>query len=180
MKKNDKHLKKIILSIHLVNRLNIPKDAILRVNMTFVKTREDLERSIKKNDNDIFLDYPIGRVKPPTPLLGLEDALYVMNKCSNIKYFAISNSERPTYMAHLRSIVPDRVKLVPKIETASGVKNLNSIVKAAKTDMIMLDKTDLFFDVKIPKIYNKLLDRVRQSNINVFELQGVVFGVNIK
>lgn len=171
-------MKKYIYSIHLCGKIAIPKEAIIRVNMAFVSTRAKLEHSVKSVKNDVFLDIPTKRVKPPIPLLGLGDALHVMNRCSNVKYFAVSNSEKWGRMRFLRSKVPAHIKIIPKIETALGVANLKKIVNFAKTDTIMLDKTDLFFDVKDCDIYEKLIKQLRKSGVKILEQQGVIFGTN--
>ena len=171
-------MKKYIYSIHLCGKVAIPKGAIIRVNMAFVNTRAKLVHSIKSVKNDVFLDIPTKRIKPPISLLGLGDALHAMNRCANVKYFAVSNSEKWGRMRFLRSKIPARIKIIPKIETALGVANLKKIVSFAQTDTIMLDKTDLFFDVKDCGVYEKLIKQLRGSGVKIFEQQGVVFGTD--
>ena len=80
----------ILLSNHL---LTLPEfkdieDVIVRINMAHVKDIKELYRFVKV-DYDIFLDYPKGRTKPPVPNLDINDALEVMSRYENIKYFMI-------------------------------------------------------------------------------------------
>ena len=46
--------------------MEFPKDTVLRVNLAWVSSLNKLQSFLLKYDNDIFLDYPIGRTKPPS------------------------------------------------------------------------------------------------------------------
>ena len=110
----------------------------------------------------------------------LEDAIAVMKKYRRIKYFAISNAERIEDMLSLRKVIPYKVQIIPKIETALGITNLLFLAKAAKTDIVMLDKEDLYLDAKKSNsFFDKLVRQARhicsQENIKLLELQGVIF-----
>ena len=170
----------IIISNNVKERIAIPKDAVIRVNMAWIKTFEELDNVIMNIKQDIFLDFPQGRTKPPKPVLQMDDALIVMKKYNNIKYFAISNAEDVTTMLHLRKIIPKHVTIVPKIETMTGITNFNFLVRTAKTNIVMLDKEDLYLDVKKQNsIFEALVKKMRQiykrTDIRLLELQGVIF-----
>ena len=170
----------IIVSNNLQGKMNLSVNAIIRINMAWIKTRKELEGIIKNTKKSVYLDFPKGRSKPPKPILTLEDAVYVMKKYNNIKYFAISNAESAKALSKLRKIVPTNIKIVPKIESKVGIKNVISVARAAQTDTIMFDKEDLYTDVnKNNKVFEQLIEKLRKTakkgKINVLELQGVVF-----
>ena len=171
----------ILLSNHL---LTLPEfkdieDVIVRINMAHVKDIRELYRFVKI-DYDIFLDYPKGRTKPPVPTLDINDALEVMSRYKNIKYFATSNIEEVSEVDIICDIIPDTVSFVPKIETLQGVLNLEKIFEGGRVKHIMLDTEDLYTDVKndVP-LYSYLIDRVKtickKHNIELLQLHGVVF-----
>ena len=80
----------ILISNHLTQlpQFKNLKNVVVRINMAHVKDREQLEQFVDV-PYDVFLDYPKGRTKPPTPSLHIPDALEIMNKYKNIKYFAV-------------------------------------------------------------------------------------------
>ena len=171
----------ILLSNHL---LTLPEfkdieDVIVRINMAHVKDIRELYRFVKI-DYDIFLDYPKGRTKPPVPTLDINDALEVMSRYKNIKYFATSNIEEVSEVDIICDIIPDTVSFVPKIETLQGVLNLEKIFKGDRVKHIMLDTEDLYTNIKndVP-LYTYLIDRVKKVcdkyDIKLLELYGVVF-----
>jgi pyruvate kinase len=126
------------------------------------------------------LDYPQGRTKPPKPMLKLSDAMDALITFRNIKYFAISNVEDPDKIGRLSQCVPDRIIIVPKIESRKGVKNIYQICVRANTKVIMLDKEDLYSEVlHNSAVYNKYVDMARdickRAGIDLLELQGVIF-----
>ena len=139
----------ILLSNHL---LTLPEfkdieDVIVRINMAHVKDIRELYRFVKI-DYDIFLDYPKGRTKPPVPTLDINDALEVMSRYENIKYFATSNIEEVSEVDIICDIIPDTVSFVPKIETLQGVLNLEKIFEGGRVKHIMLDTEDLYTNIK--------------------------------
>ena len=171
----------ILLSNHL---LTLPEfrnveDVIIRINMAYVKDIFQLEKFVDI-DYDVFLDYPQGRTKPPVPILDINDALDIMKRYENIKYFASSNIENVSEVNTICDIIPDTVSFVPKIETLQGVLNLEKIFEGGRVKHIMLDTEDLYTDVKndVP-LYSYLIDRVKTTckkhNIELLQLHGVVF-----
>tara|TARA_Y100000310_G_scaffold328233_1_gene396045 strand:- start:504 stop:953 length:450 start_codon:yes stop_codon:yes gene_type:complete len=147
--------------------------------MAHVKNMKELYKFLKV-DYDVFLDYPKGRTKPPVPVLDINDALEVMNKYKNIKYFASSNIEDGSEVNMICDVIPDGVGFVPKIETLKGVLNLEKIFKNSRVKHIMLDSEDLYTDINNDvSLYTYLIERVRKScnkyDVKLLELHGVIF-----
>ena len=171
----------ILISNHL---LTLPEfrnidNVIVRINMAYVKDIRELYRFIKV-DYDIFLDYPKGRTKPPVPTLDINDALEVMSRYENIKYFATSNIEEVSEVDIICDIIPDTVSFVPKIETLQGVLNLEKIFEGGRVKHIMLDTEDLYTDIKNDvQLYTYLIERVKKTckeyGVELLKLSGVVF-----
>ncbi len=171
----------ILLSNHL---LTLPefrdiKNVVVRINMAHVKDRTQLEKFVDV-DYDIFLDYPKGRTKPPVPTLHVPDALEMISKYENIKYFAVSNIETPSEVKMISSCLPEHVSFVPKIETLDGVINLKSIFETGFVKHIMLDSEDLYTNVRNDQeLYIQLKRRAKTTcnkfNVELLELYGVIF-----
>ena len=136
----------ILISNHVKTHkiLPIPDDVVIRINMAWVKTEKELVKIIESVRQDIFLDFPQGRSKPPKPSLTLAVALKMLRKYKHITHFAVSNAESLKIISYLRSVVPSHIELVPKIETVIGVEQLASIIKKAKTKNKTFFKTNLF------------------------------------
>jgi hypothetical protein len=148
----------------------IPKDAVIRINLAWV-SKEGAKKIIENSKHLIYLDYPDGRTKPPTPTITFEEALE-LSRHKNVIYFAFSNATIEK-VKNIKGKV--NCMLVPKIETEQGVKDVPKMIElGVKT--IMLDKEDLYTEVNCnPVKFNKLLNEVRSYKINILELQGVVF-----
>lgn len=161
--------------------IGLPQDkVVLRVNVAWIKNKKALLKLLSKLNHDIYLDYPQGRTKPPRPTITLDSAIEIAHRFPKIKYFAVSNVEDPVAIGEIKSKLPDRVEVVPKIETALGVQNLKQIVKKLGTGHVMLDKEDLYVDVgKNSKRFEKLVELARkktaQTGATLLELHGVVF-----
>jgi pyruvate kinase len=171
----------ILISNNVKGKILLDEKTVIRINIAWVKTKEELENIIQNNMmHEIYLDYPEGRNKPPKPTLSLQDGIDFANKYDNIKYFAISNAEEKLSLSLIRRALPNRIKIVPKIETIKGVLNILEVVEACRTDTVMLDKEDLYTDVdKNSLLYEHFIDTLRTTcrnhNITVLELQGVIF-----
>ena len=158
---------------------NTVKNVVVRINMAHVKDKAQLKKFVDV-DRDIFLDYPKGRSKPPRPTLHVPDALEMMAKYPNIKYFAVSNIETPSEVNMIASVLPEHVSFVPKIETIEGVINLASIFDTGHVQHIMLDAEDLYTDVNNDvELFLQLKDRARDTceeyGVELLQLYGVVF-----
>jgi hypothetical protein len=128
--------------------MKVSKDAVLRVNMAWIRDAADLTSILEQNkDRVIFLDYPEGRNKPPRPVLTMQDAYNAMSIHKNIKYFAVSNVENIQKVRDILAFLPKNIEFVPKIETIRGVKKLAELVYDLGIKTMQLDKEDLYLDV---------------------------------
>lgn len=160
--------------------MSYPEGSVIRINTAWVNTMSALCKELDKLENyKIYLDYPIGRKKPPLPKMTWKDILKVVEHYSNIKYVAWSNAESAEELLSARGQLPQRVMLVPKIETLIGVLHLEEIVSASATKLIMIDKEDLATAAGNPEIYQHFLEYARkkaeQLGIESIELKGVIF-----
>jgi pyruvate kinase len=171
----------LLISNHLLSLQEFKdvKDVVIRINMAHVKDKSQLDTFLSTK-HDIFLDYPKGRSKPPTPTLHISDALEAMAKYKNIKYFAVSNIETSSEVNMIASILPKHVSFCPKIETVKGVIGLEEIFKTGYVRHIMLDAEDLYTDVQNDvNLFLQLKERVKKTcadyNVKCLELYGVIF-----
>ena len=113
-----------IFSQNIINYgIPIPENSILRINLAWVNSIEDLKIILEKNkDSEIFLDLPVGRTKPPNNKYTFEDIVKIIEENKNIKYFAISNVNSVNNIDKLIGKIPNYVSLVPKIESPEGLK----------------------------------------------------------
>lgn len=162
--------------------MKFPEDVVVRINTAWVNTYEALDKELKRLEAynlPIYLDYPIGRKKPPLPKMTWENILEFAYNCKLVKYVAWSNAEKPEALLEARKDLPDSVMLVPKIETLIGVLNLEEIVKASQTKVIMIDKEDLASAANDPIVYQHFLEYARKKadtlNVKAIELKAVVF-----
>lgn len=174
----------IIVSNYILerNHFPLPSHVVVRVNVAWVKTTEELERILASITQDIYLDYPQGRSKPPLPTLGLEEVIAFAHRFPRVKYFAVSNVENPLAIHSIQRRLPPHIAVVPKIETQKGIEALEQIIKKIGAKYIMLDKEDLYIDVeRDAALFEELIERTREkaerAGAEVLELHGVVFGL---
>jgi len=161
----------LIISNNLIGKMPIPREAIIRINLAWIKSFDEAKKLIKSSAYPIYLDYPSGRTKPPVPVITLEEAIDLA-KYPNVKYFAVSNCETAEFVKSIQDRVT--VEVVPKIETEAGVRNIKEM-KAVGIKTFMLDKDDLWISVDFNKdLFDELLE-IARSHIKILELQGVVF-----
>lgn len=171
----------MIISNNLKGILPIPMGSLIRVNTAWVKSVEELDSIIVDNSPmGIFLDFPNGRTKPPKPTLLLKDVISAAHRHSNILFFALSNADDVGLVKSVRELLPLGVKLVPKIESECGIKNIQRILDSASTDVVMFDKEDLYTDVKCDSDkYELLVEKMRsfckKNRVVLLELRGVIF-----
>lgn len=176
----------IVISNHLSRLFPPPEGAIIRVNLAWygsvAEARQALFDITEKlgKFHEVYLDYPQGRSKPPVPVIGEADAFALANEFDAVRYFAISNVEKPSTVLHAKDNLPDRVQVVPKIETRKGVMNLDAIALECGIKFAMLDKEDLYIDLKRkPAAFDQFVELARKKaealGIKLLELQGVVF-----
>jgi hypothetical protein len=173
----------LVISQHArLAHIPIPRDAVLRVNVAWVKNNEDLTNLLNGIRHDVFLDFPEGRKKPPTPVLKFLDLLEAMRRFNVIKYFALSNVQHPETIDKMLKLIPSTIEIVPKIESLIGVKNLGKIVARLPYPKryIMLDKEDLYTDLKsnnskLEKCVRGVRQQCKRRHVEVLELAGVIF-----
>lgn len=86
-----------------------------------------------------------------------------------INYFALSFANKEDDVNYLRSIINPNCKIISKIESIQGLKNLESIVSVS--DNILIDRGDLSREVSIenlPSTQKYIIDIVKQNKKNVF------------
>ena len=182
----------LIISQNAINyELGIPKDTVLRINLAWCNSISELENILKTHpDNKIFVDLPIGRIKPPNNRYTLEEIVPLFKTYKNIKYFAVSNVENDVDLDVFLDSIPKSVTIVPKIESPKGVKNIEEIMKKLDYEerIVMLDHDDLFSNIKkenedpsnFQKYIKILIEKCRENNVNLLRTIGVIFGTEEK
>ena len=177
----------LIVSQNLSNYdMNIPEDAIFRINLAWVNNIEELTKILKKHSShQIFLDLPINRTKPPDNSYLIDDLIPIINNNENIEYLAISNVDDESIISNFLEKLPSHTKIVPKIESPNGISNINNIVDKLpyENKIIMLDHDDLFSslkklgepDSKFVDYIEKLTTFCTKNNILLLRTVGVVF-----
>jgi len=170
----------ILASNHLMSLegLTLPANFVLRVNLAYVNGLVALNE-ILQTKNDVFLDFPKGRRKPPFGNITLAGAIGITNTYNNIKYFAISNTEDSKQIETIKECLPSRISVVPKIETIRGVLYLQEIINKVKPSYVMLDTEDLFTDIRDIGIFTKMCSKVEavcnMNGVKLLKLSGVIF-----
>ena len=177
----------LIISQNAINyELGIPKDTVLRINLAWCNSISELENILKTHqENKIFVDLPIGRIKPPNNRYTLEEIVPLFKSYKNIQYFAISNVENGADLDVFLNSIPKNVTIVPKIESPKGVKNIEEIIKKLdyEEQIVMLDHDDLFSNIKkenedpsnFQKYIKILIEKCRENNVNLLRTVGVIF-----
>jgi len=174
----------ILISNHLLrlHSIYVKESNVIRINIAWVKDEEEL-REYLDIPHSVFVDYPDGRTKPPVALMTVDETIDIISKYDNVKFFAISNAEDFNRVRSVKNKLPDGIMLVPKIETKAGVENIDRVMEASSSNYIMLDKEDLYVNVKQDRdeyiqLMARLRDRCKEINVNIFELSGVIFDDN--
>lgn len=175
----------ILYSRNLIKSgIPISENAVIRINIAWVKDEKELISAINDLDYDIFIDYPYKRTKPPIDVLSIGKVIEIIKSKEKVKYFAISKAEDLEYMQILRRIVPDRIKIVPKIESVKGVEKFIPIMAEACSDIAMLDTEDLYLstnsnNAKFLECKSTFKEMGELFDIKILNLQGVVFSDDI-
>ena len=110
--------------------MSFPEETIFRVNLAWVNNIQELTDTLKKHENHpIFLDLPVGRLKPPNNKYTLEDLITIIKSYKQIKYFAISNVISSNDISKYNKLLPKNIIVVPKIENPSSIDNMKEITK---------------------------------------------------
>jgi citrate lyase beta subunit len=175
-----------IFSQNIINYgIPIPENSILRINLAWINSIEELQVILEKNNNtEIFLDLPVGRTKPPNNKYSFEDIVVILEKNENIKYFAISNVNSADNIREIIKKIPKHVSLVPKIESPDGVKNIEEITKIlGHKKVIMLDHDDLYSNLinnnesssKFTEYITTLKEFCDKNDVTLLRTIGVIF-----
>ena len=81
----------LIVSQNLTNyEMDIPQDAVFRVNLAWINNLKELEVILEKHrSHKIFLDLPANRTKPPNNKYDVDELIPIIKSNQNIKYFAV-------------------------------------------------------------------------------------------
>lgn len=165
--------------------IDIPTDSILRINLAWINTLDELTSLLKKHESSkIFLDLPIGRTKPPNNKYSFNDLTNIISINKNVRYFAISNVNSANDIIQFINQIPSHVTIVPKIESPDGVANIAEITKSLGNEkIIMLDHDDLFSNLikrnespeKFKDYIANLTDYCKKNNVIMLRTIGVIF-----
>ena len=152
----------LIVSQNISNYdISFSSNVVYRINLAWINNIQELEELIKKHHKqNIFIDLPINRIKPPNNKYSLDDVIHILSSFNygfvsflialrwieytiffmllyysslshnNIKYFAISNVNSAKDLEQYAQLVPKKIIIVPKIESPDGISNVSEIVKA--------------------------------------------------
>ncbi len=177
----------IIISQNASNYgIPFPDETTYRINLAWVNSITELESLLQKHQSQqIFIDLPKGRVKPPNNKYSLDDILAILNTNKNIKYFAVSNVNSSEDLSMYINVVPKEIIIVPKIESPKAVLNIENIVNAIPTSkkIIMLDHDDLYSaliknkepSTKFTEYISKLKEYCEKNNVTLLRTVGVIF-----
>ena len=176
----------LIVSQNLTNYdVELPKDTIYRINLAWINDLETLKIILEKHEKHrIFIDLPKNRMKPPNNKYSMDQLKPILQNFSNIKYFAISNVDSQKDLTEFIEYLPKSIVIVPKIESSTGIKNIEEISKLlGQEKIIMLDHDDLYSsmlksddDPKNFPIYLKsLIDFCNKNDVTLLRTVGVMF-----
>ena len=176
-----------IISQNVLNyNFPVSEDFILRINLAWCNSISELKNILEKNKKfKIFLDLPIGRVKPPNNKYNLDDIVPLMFENKNISYFAISNVENGEDLNIYLEKLPADIIIVPKIESPEAVKNIEKIVNKLpdRDKILMLDHDDLYSNLikqnfpseSFIEYVSKLTKFCDANKITLLRTVGVIF-----
>ena len=166
--------------------LELPKDAVFRINLAWCNNLKELESKLASNkESEFFIDLPVERIKPPNNRYSLEDMIPIIEANPRIRYFAVSNIENKNDLQPFLEKLPDYINIVPKIESPKAVLNIKEICDSLKTEkkIVMLDHDDLFSSIihnnedknKFQEHIKSLIDFCNVNSISLLRTVGVVF-----
>ena len=177
----------LIISQNISNYgIPIPDETVYRINLAWVNSIEELEKLLHKHQKQqIFLDLPKGRVKPPNNRYTLEDLFSILNTYKNIKYFAVSNVNSSEDLNIFIKVIPNEINIIPKIESPTAVLNIKNIVDAIPSNkkIIMLDHDDLYSNLiknnesssKFTEYITTLKEFCDKNDVILLRTIGVIF-----
>tara|TARA_B110000014_G_C20104584_1_gene580594 strand:+ start:291 stop:860 length:570 start_codon:yes stop_codon:yes gene_type:complete len=176
----------LIVSQNITNYdINLPSDAIFRINLAWINNLDTLKNILEKHsENNIFIDLPKNRTKPPNNKYSMNEIKPILENYSNIKYIAISNVDSAKHLSDFLEYIPKNIVIVPKIESYMGIKNIAEISNLLTNEkIIMLDHDDLYSSMlkqkddpkNFPIYIQSLIDYCNQNNITLLRTVGVMF-----
>ena len=176
-----------IVSQNITNyKIPVPENAVFRINLAWVNSIDELIKILEiHKTRKIFLDLPINRTKPPNNKYSLNEIIEIIKIHTNVEYFAISNVESKNDLSEYIDKLPKSITLVPKIESYTGIENIEEIAKSLdyKPRVMMLDHDDLYSNLLKSKqspekfaIYiNQLTEFCKSNDIILLRTIGVIF-----
>ena len=165
--------------------MGFPEDVVFRVNLAWVNNIQELIDTLKKRKNhSIFLDLPVGRLKPPNNKYTLKDLITILKSYKQIKYFAVSNVTSSNDISKYSKLIPENIIIVPKIENPSSIDNMEEIMKELRgtEKIVMLDHEDLYASLtkmndstKFQLYVEKLVGFCKKNNITLLRARGIIF-----
>ena len=178
----------LLISQNIKNHYNLefPDDVVLRINLAWCNSLEELKEKLSNEKNaKFFLDLPQGRIKPPNNKYSLEEMIPILESNKQIRYLAVSNVEGKNDLQPFLDKLPDHINIVPKIESPNSILNIKEICNALKTEkkIVMLDHDDLFSSIirknedknSFQEYVRKLIDFCEKENISLLRTVGVMF-----
>ena len=177
----------IIVSQNATNYdIDLPENCVYRINLAWCDSLNELEEILNRHQgHNIFLDLPIGRIKPPNNKYSLEEIIPLMKQYQNVKYFAVSNVESKDDLKLFIELIPNETTIVPKIESPDAVDNIKSITESlpGSKKIVMLDHDDLFSSLirkneskdKFKGYIQKLVKFCEENEIRLLRTVGVIF-----
>ena len=176
-----------IVSQNIINyKIPVPENAVFRINLAWVNSIDELIKILEiHKTRKIFLDLPINRTKPPSNKYSLNEIIEIIKIHTNVEYFAISNVESKNDLSEYINKLPKSITLVPKIESYTGIENIEEIAKSLdyKPRVMMLDHDDLYSNLlksnissdKFSYYVNNLIEFCKSNNITLLRTIGIIF-----
>ena len=176
----------IIASQNLTNySVNLPDETIYRINLAWINDLDTLKNILETHQkHKIFIDLPKNRTKPPNNKYSMDEIKPILEKYSNIKYFAISNVDSKQILSEFLKYLPENIIAIPKIESPLGVKNIEEITNALGNEkIVMLDHDDLYSSIiksnddpnNFPIYVQSLIDFCNNHDVILLRTVGVIF-----
>ena len=166
--------------------IKFPKGCVFRINLAWCNRLVELKEILKRHEEqEVFVDLPINRIKPPNNTYSLNELFPIIKSNKQIKYFAISNVETASDLVQFQKSIPEWVTIVPKIESPKAIQNIQEITEALRytKKYIMLDHDDLFSAIirknesydAFQNYIKKLVNFCKENDISLLRTVGVIF-----
>lgn len=179
----------ILMSRHLTEYLDIPEHIVIRINLAWEHSVDQLLNDISKLNHSIFLDMPIGRKKPPANQWPFELVNEIASKIPNIHYLGVSNVDTVEQLTEYISKIDSQLQIVPKIESVEAAQNIDQLInilpkKPPLHRYIMIDHDDMCSDIIKRSLDPALLytdfifpviQKCKKQDVGVLRTAGVVF-----